>query len=1709
MESGEAIHAGAPSPLGIAPGGQRRRIVKEARVARAKARRWVQLVAGLLAGLAAQPLGLGVVPDGFFGAARAQELRPAAPLSGRPSQAHVALSGAIESYRRGDYEVAATLFQEATARRADLTDTEQEELSRIQAENAVALRARREGADRLSQIEKAMIEGRLAEAVDLHKKLAANEQYLSSTDKVRFQQLGLKLPVRPSGAGQPVEGARLKLQQARAQLSQYNFEAAEALIREAEACHTNYAKNEDTPAKVKEDLAKARTDAKTLLAAARAALQHNDLDRAEQYAQLSERASSTWSFSLWGDTPAKVLKDVQAARAHNGPPTEQTRQAVTTAAKPQDASAATNTEKARELLKQARKAMQDGDLALARKLNDQARQLKPDLSFLEDNPEKIQDEIARAEAKGKAPVGNKEGAAKGDPKEEAVALLKQGRALLAEGKIDEAAQTTVRAKTITAAKWGMFEDTPDKLQAEVDKARIKRDQEDAVKALADARRLVAQKDYENAEKAAFRAEKLHGPYTIWDLGDRPQKVLSDIRAAKAKDKEHPPAKPTDAALAKGPADKPGTNSSGIVQTSLAAAAGAPKPGDAQAIPTAPPGGTAPADPSVAKKDTARQLMSEGRQLQRANRLVAARQKFFEAQRVGATFGPDEDGPDAAMQLLSVQVRQRVGIMTDHANSTIGAGKEDVQTRYQKGEAELLQARQLAAAFGYDTREIDGQLERLHQLRGGVVGDRPGEGPSLSRPDLAAPANPQPNARGRDLLEKARLELRCDKLASARQLAEEAYQPQYGVMEEATALLRDIDTEEFNRKRLEALKSFDAAVQAFNRRDYSFAGNLFATVDARLLDQGRRTRMKEYMMTPEMQAGTRQVVAKGQDVPSTGPGGSAAKELPVGPDPLTTPSAPGTARATDSHETNLLKNAEAMRQIAFQKLRNEGLTVQQEAAQKFRTGQTDVAIDMLQDYIARLGESKESKDLDPNQLSLLRRPVESRLQQFRILKTQSEFKDLGEVAVKAGKDKIANRAKAEENKQKKISELTVSYNAMYKEGKYTEAVAVASRGHELDPDNALFPAMLEIARRQINLKEYKKIQHNKEDIVVQVLDDAENPGPPGAFKNDIYVDPDKSNNAKKRSGRFDITSLHRSEAERDIERRLSTPLSINFSQTPLRDVVKDLAGLGSINIVLDDQALADAGISPEYPVTIRLDRVSLKSALNLILRGPHLFHTIQDEALVITTESLARGKLETRAYPVAELVIPIENFGEIGGPNQVTLPQVAQQPSATPPYGPAVIPGALSVNPPGTPVGTPSPGSSNFASAGSGYGDGSPVSTMTGHKPTKTMEQQLIKLITTTVAPKSWIDQGGPGTIDYHPLTMSLVINQTPDLLEQVQDLLNALRRLQDQEVAIEVRFISINEDFFERIGLDFNMNIVNPTNTLKYQAQLLNSTFTPAGFINKFNPEHFFSGLTAAGTLTSDLNFPIKTSSFAETIPAFGGYTGTGGLAMGLAFLDDIQVFLFLEAIQGDTRTNIMQAPKITLFNGQTATLSVTDTQFYVSNVTLAQLANGNVALVPTNNQVPSGGVFLTLQAVISADHRFVRMSVSPSLTNFATSPTPTFPIAVPIYPTVNVQDGIPVTFTQFIQQPVISSISVGTTVAVPDGGTVVMGGLKRLSEERSEFGPPVLSKIPYINRLFKNVGYGRNIESLLIMVTPRIIILEEEEERATGFRPERVSEVP
>jgi type II secretory pathway component GspD/PulD (secretin) len=439
----------------------------------------------------------------------------------------------------------------------------------------------------------------------------------------------------------------------------------------------------------------------------------------------------------------------------------------------------------------------------------------------------------------------------------------------------------------------------------------------------------------------------------------------------------------------------------------------------------------------------------------------------------------------------------------------------------------------------------------------------------------------------------------------------------------------------------------------------------------------------------------------------------------------------------------------------------------------------------------------------------------------------------------------------------------------------------------------------------------------------------------------------------------------------------------------------------------------------------------------------------------------------KLYPVADLVVPTDQYGPGDPISQLVSNNSAQS-------------NALSQNLTWKVQGSPGDGTAGYSMGGMDQqGPGRP-----GMPGNRSMVEVLMQLIQNTIEPGSWDGMGGSGHIDFYPVGMSLVVSQTPDIQEQVQLLLDRLRELQQLQVTVEVRFITLSENFYERIGVDFDFQIND--NQTKFAKQVQSGVFAPPTVPNE--PSHLDNvivGLTPQGVFTNDLDIPVNVSSFERSaLPSgFAGFPGqpggNGGIDLGVAFLSSIEVFLFLEAAQGDIRSNVLTAPKITLFNGQTATISSSLTQFLVLQVIpIRDPLTGLITFFPVNTPVPSTTT-LTVTAIVSADRRYVTLSLQPTITRIVNSSRTFSPVA-----------GI------VLQQPDIESLFVQTAVSVPDGGTRLMGGLKTMNEQRLEFGPPILSKVPYINRLFRNQSFGREARTLMIMVTPRIIIPEEEEEK-------------
>src|SRR5262245_53353264 len=124
---------------------------------------------------------------------------------------------------------------------------------------------------------------------------------------------------QPAASGNSRVAARSKLLQARAYLAQGNFDLADSLAREVESMGLAYAASEDSPPRVLEDIQKARTDPRALLQASRAALARQEFDLADRYASEADKRAGVFTFTSWGDTPAKVRMDISAARKSSIP----------------------------------------------------------------------------------------------------------------------------------------------------------------------------------------------------------------------------------------------------------------------------------------------------------------------------------------------------------------------------------------------------------------------------------------------------------------------------------------------------------------------------------------------------------------------------------------------------------------------------------------------------------------------------------------------------------------------------------------------------------------------------------------------------------------------------------------------------------------------------------------------------------------------------------------------------------------------------------------------------------------------------------------------------------------------------------------------------------------------------------------------------------------------------------------------------------------------------------------------------------------------------------------------------------------------------------------------------------------------------------------------------------------------------------------------
>jgi len=1366
-------------------------------------------------------------------------------------------------------------------------------------------------------------------------------------------------------------------------------------------------------------------------------------------------------------------------------------------------------EKSRALIAQAKQALANGDAAAAEIYAKQAQDLKATLAYSETRPETLLAEIA----KKKMATGAAKVATSTNPKE----LMKLGRQSLASGQLDQAqdfAYQADRASSSKGQRWGLFEDTPASLMKDVQESRAKADRVQSETLFKKSKTLFAMpvrndaermQNLEQALNTAHQAKNLHGAYSMWDFSEKPDKLIGEIETAKATLRKKMPAT-AETSIAKSSATKP----AGIVPVAAKTFAGEKNVRPAMAAlpaPTLPSFTPMPAVAELvnpAKAEVAR-LVAEGRALLAKNMVVEARvkadaaRKLAEDNRLANAFGPGEDSPEQLFQSAQASGRDMIESLVKDADKQIAAKQTG------NAQAALDTARQLSGGLGLYSKSIDDRLAKISPIAMpagiNVVGSLPtpnGEMlvpvDSVKLPMAIVELPGTARVTGNTLLAQAEAELKRGNFDMAKKMAIEAHNSDPTAKVNAQAMLRTIDVEATSANQKMATVAFANAVQAHGQKQYDQALQVFGAIDPALMTAEQKAKAADLMTDCLAKSGTPMAAPAIQQV--------AATEKPV---------------------STLASEQNAMNEVAFQKLRQDGLDTMNAASAAWGRGETDAAIKILEEYAAKIRTSGQTAQRQANLL----RGVETRLEGYGKLKHNIDvIKRETDEKVSVRKTLLTANV-AEAQKQDEIKKKVAEINAMMKARKFRDAESLALQVKQLDLDDPTLTFIYEQAKTNKRVAEFQQIKSDNELMVYGGLNDANKQGPLLTLDDPLRVDPNRSRIAALRGE--DPYQRLRTPAEQRIEQTLSSSFTLKAKDKPLRDVLDDIRTKSGLNIVSDDASLDDEKISLDsVSVTEDVKDLPLRDALSIVLEKARLSFVVENNVVKVTTTKRSKGRLVTKVFHVMDLVTPIPEYGL--SPHHTLAGAIAST-KALPNLNLTGAAGSAGIAPQIQSNGLKG---GELVSGGNGVpGNGMPflpgqaagslqsgITSAIAMSPQRAVySQQLMNLVSNMIRPGSWQQMGGAGNIAYYDIGGAMVVNQTADVVREVQDLLDALRRLQDLSVAVEIRVVSLSETFFERVGVDFQANI--KTNNQTLERQITTSTFRPEPFINDINGKGIV-GYSPASGFSSDLGVPVRPSSFGLSLPPFGGYqpslgpTTNGGLSLGLAFLNDIQVYMFLEAAQGNRRVNIMQAPKLTLFNGQTSTVGVNDLAFFTTGLQVVNVG-GQFVYLPQNTAFPIGnagaggpgspGVSITVQAVISADRRFVRLNLTPTLTALASATVPLFPITTFITPVFEGgSQGQPIPFTQFFQQPSFTEITAQTTVAVPDGGTVLLGGLKTLSQGRNEFGPPVLSQVPYLNRLFKNVGVGQETRHVMLMVTPRIIINSEEEARQTGSSLEGLS---
>ncbi len=623
----------------------------------------------------------------------------------------------------------------------------------------------------------------------------------------------------------------------------------------------------------------------------------------------------------------------------------------------------------------------------------------------------------------------------------------------------------------------------------------------------------------------------------------------------------------------------------------------------------------------------------------------------------------------------------------------------------------------------------------------------------------------------------------------------------------------------------------------------------------------------------------------------------------------------------------------------------------------------------------------------------------------------------------------------------IQSLMLDGIAAFNRRQFDDAEKLANQVLEVDPNNVraknLKDSAIEYARSQFNDDAFEA----RKDNFRRWKQDIEETRTPYAG---ILTNPDpefwKSINEKRTSTDYLALGTGETAQDKELKQRIKNTMiaQIKFPEVSVKDAIEGISLQSGIPIVIAPAAASEletSGVQLNIP---QLNDISVESLLEIITKqaGEGFTYIVDHGVVKVTKRDAISGNAIPRIHTVQDIAFKLNSF-------------------KSPQIGKILPPGAEISEEEGSPFGSEVAGESAM--------------------PT----EDIVNLIKENIARGTW-DTGsysiGVANNDH------ILVVHTPEVHRQVAQFLDDLRKFSGTVVTIESRFVNIRDDFLNELGVDWKGLGGSSLGNAVPLGDVTNGAEDNAGSGNENNgpgPD-LGSGLSpVAGAFFND-GSKGDVRAFVENVftqeQGLGkALSNVGGLALQWSILkgggDSYNVVI--RAIEKSQFSTEVSSPILTVYNTQRANCNVVNQVSYIQDFDVdvansAFIANPNVGILQE-------GVVLDVTPTISFDRKYITLEVRATVAN----------ILRPIRNFSTSLSGlsIPVTF----QLPELVVQQANTTVRVPDGGSLLLGGLKRLRYINRTAEVPWLGKIPLIGAAFREKGLSDETGSLIILIKANI----------------------